>query len=309
MHLSTPQLLEIVAAFPDSTLVFTEDGYCIAHLGDQEAHEFSSSRLLTGRFVSDVFSEEKAKWFLQQIRNSIFEQRLRVSEYAISPDDIRLPNCESAKLEREHWFEARILPLNSFIDGQRAVVWAARNINERYKLEQQLRRLSETDDLTGAFNRRRFFESLANHYQTFHRHFLDCSLIMLDIDNFKRINDQYGHPCGDRVLKQVYQQICTQLREVDICARMGGEEFAILLPNTKTSEALRSAERIRIAIEEYTFTTLNHQVDVTVSLGVSSIEVTDSNCDSVLQRADDALYHAKKTGRNQAVQFLEEFSI
>ncbi|GDY25931.1 GGDEF domain-containing protein [Agarivorans sp. Toyoura001] len=302
MHLSTAQLLEIVSAFPDSTLVFTEDGYCIAHLGDQETHSFSCSRLLTGRFVADVFCEEKAKWFMQQIRMSIFEQNLRVSEYSISPMDMRLPCSESSKLQREEWFEARILPLQSFIDGHRAVVWAARNINERYKLEQQLRFLSETDALTGAFNRRRFFESLANHFQTYHRHYLDCSLIMIDIDHFKAINDEHGHPCGDRILKQLYEVIKSQLRDVDLCSRMGGEEFAILLPHTEVNDAFVSAERIRKAVEQQLFSYQQGCLHVTVSIGVSSIESSDISRDSVLQRADDALYQAKKSGRNRSCQ-------
>ncbi len=164
-----------------------------------------------------------------------------------------------------------------------------------------IEQLANTDQLTGV-NNRRAFESIAKHevaIATRYKHPL--SLLTLDIDFFKRINDNYGHEAGDDVLKQ-FTQLCSGIiRESDILCRIGGEEFVILLPVTESTAARKLAERIRsrIADNEFYLSSQNKKIPMTVSIGISQRNEFDESIDEVLARADSALYQAKNNGRNQ----------
>jgi len=122
--------------------------------------------------------------------------------------------------------------------------------------------------------------------------------MMLDIDHFKKINDTYGHLAGDFVLKEIAKIVKNLIRKSDICGRFGGEEFVILLPNTKLSGAMKLAERIRETIQNHTFDFNGKKINVTVSIGITSVGVNDSY-ESLISRADEALYEAKEKGRNR----------
>lgn len=122
---------------------------------------------------------------------------------------------------------------------------------------------------------------------------------MMDIDHFKRINDNYGHAVGDKALQVIAQFLHNMVREIDVVARMGGEEFAFVLPETGRDEAINLAERLRVKIENTTIIHENHQFNVTVSFGIFSCLAEDETLDTMLTKADDALYIAKKKGRNQ----------
>ena len=122
--------------------------------------------------------------------------------------------------------------------------------------------------------------------------------MMLDIDHFKKINDTYGHLAGDFVLKEIAKIIKDSIRKSDICGRFGGEEFVIVLPNTKLSGAMKLAERIRETIQNHTFDFNGKKINVTVSIGITSVGVNDSY-ESLISRADEALYEAKEKGRNR----------
>jgi diguanylate cyclase (GGDEF)-like protein len=122
---------------------------------------------------------------------------------------------------------------------------------------------------------------------------------MMDIDHFKRINDNYGHAVGDKALKVIAKQLQGIIREVDIVARMGGEEFAFVLPETGRNEATNLAERLRLKIANTTIKHEDHTFQITVSFGIFSCSVQNETLDSMLTKADDALYIAKKKGRNQ----------
>ncbi|MBE8733331.1 GGDEF domain-containing protein, partial [Citrobacter freundii] len=180
----------------------------------------------------------------------------------------------------------------------------------RHILENALEKSTRTDPLTGAANRR-FFDKFIKlevlNSVSFKR---SCSLIMLDIDHFKRINDTYGHPTGDRVIRQLSDLCVHSSRKNDLVARLGGEEFAIVMPETKSSEAEKLAERIRRSVEETTILSDDGQpVKWTVSLGVTEL-VSESVSREIqvsafvekfIQSADSALYQAKNSGRNQLI--------
>jgi len=125
------------------------------------------------------------------------------------------------------------------------------------------------------------------------------SILMIDIDNFKEINDEYGHTMGDEVLKGVAKSIVGSLREADYCGRFSGEEFVTLLPETDSSGAVRVAERLRKRLEQITIGIGDKQVQMTVTVGVASYQLDDANIEIIIQRANKALYHAKSQGYNR----------
>ena len=171
--------------------------------------------------------------------------------------------------------------------------------HERY------RRLASTDSLTGAVNRRKFNKLAEHELGRVQRYRRPLSLLMLDIDFFKRVNDTYGHAAGDEVLKVFYQTCVDTARKTDIVARLGGEEFAILMPETDLNAARKVAERIRHNVELLLIEVEEHNITVTVSIGISSWEQGRfKQVNQMLSAADEALYMAKAQGRNQVVLYL-----
>jgi two-component system cell cycle response regulator len=164
--------------------------------------------------------------------------------------------------------------------------------------------LAITDPLTGLFNRRRFDDVLKREFAITKRYSTPLSCLMVDVDHFKRINDLYGHDAGDRVLCGVANRVAARLREVDTPARFGGEEFAVLLPQTPKQGALVVAERIAAVVRREHFEFADGSASVTVSVGVAdSRDVTGSGPDALVKAADTALYQAKSRGRDQVVAY------
>ena len=169
------------------------------------------------------------------------------------------------------------------------------------KLQNELitaRTEAELDFLTGLVNRRRFERAvleMINEYQTRGYPF---SLILMDIDNFKKINDTYGHPVGDHVLKEIALILKTFLRANNISARVGGEEFAILVPGANAQEGVTVAQRLKSAIENRVFSTPDGEIKITASFGVTGVR-KDDTLETIFARADKALYRAKQEGKNK----------
>ena len=174
------------------------------------------------------------------------------------------------------------------------------DITERKLLEEELRRQAHVDYLTGIYNRRHFMERAEQELSRAHRYAKPLSMLMLDIDHFKQINDRHGHKVGDTVLKAVADLSQATFRDVDIVGRLGGEEFAALLPETDQPAALEAAERLRATIANARIPLPGAPpVSFSVSIGVSSMDSPEDNIDALLQRADKALYKAKDSGRNR----------
>ena len=159
---------------------------------------------------------------------------------------------------------------------------------------------AEIDFLTGLVNRRRFERALLEMINDYQTRGYPFALILLDIDNFKSINDRYGHPAGDQVLKEIALILKTFLRANNIAARIGGEEFAILVPGATVKEGEIVANRLRSTIENRTFSTLEDEIHVTASFGVTGVRVDDT-IDTIFARVDKAMYEAKHNGKNQVV--------
>ncbi|PKI12919.1 GGDEF domain-containing protein [Colwellia sp. 12G3] len=163
----------------------------------------------------------------------------------------------------------------------------------------ELAQISRIDGLTQIYNRRHWQESLEQEYAKARRHDKKLSLIMLDLDYFKLLNDNYGHQCGDMVLIEVSALISSLLRVEDIFGRYGGEEFAIILPETALSGAIELAQRICNKIATKVLIYKDQAIKVTVSLGVAQLSVEESNYEELITLSDNALYQAKALGRNQ----------
>ena len=169
------------------------------------------------------------------------------------------------------------------------------------RLVYRLQHLSQHDSLTGLLNRRAIEQSLDRESQRLQRFNEGFSVMLVDIDHFKRINDHLGHAAGDEVLRSVAQVLKAQAREVDRVARYGGEEFCVLLPHTDPEGALQAAERLRTAINQTDILWQDELIGVTVSTGTASAIDPTEPLHELLRRADDALYQAKSDGRNRVV--------
>ncbi|GAB4291468.1 MAG: hypothetical protein Kow0096_05680 [Thiohalomonadaceae bacterium] len=173
------------------------------------------------------------------------------------------------------------------------------DISDIKALELELRHLATTDLLTGLPNRRHFLERVEQELARFHRFNKPVALLMLDIDHFKQINDHYGHAIGDAVLQHFAAVARATLRKIDIIGRLGGEEFAVLLPGTELEGAQLYAERLRQAMENQPCRSAPHEIGFTISIGLTLFDSNDSDADLPLARADAALYRAKRNGRNR----------
>ena len=182
--------------------------------------------------------------------------------------------------------------------------WLPKAVQERHFAEQRandLGTLATIDGLTSVFNRRRFDELAHAEWLRYQRYMRPLSLLILDIDNFKSINDRFGHAAGDNVLIAMGKICNSAKRKTDVLARVGGEEFALLLPETDEAAATIFAERLRQEIEDHLHLIDGERVRVTVSIGMASATQSMSGFEALRKRADDALYAAKRGGRNRVV--------
>ena len=174
--------------------------------------------------------------------------------------------------------------------------------DELRRSNELLQELSSTDALTQLFNRRHFMAALGNEFERTDRYGSPLSLVMLDIDHFKRLNDTFGHQVGDEALRGLGALILDAVRSTDIAARYGGEEFCVLLPETGLEGAAEFARRLRSAVEDKTLLVDGHEVRMTASLGISACpHPAVESGDDLIRLADDAMYRAKRAGRNRVI--------
>jgi len=192
--------------------------------------------------------------------------------------------------------ELDILKLNKTLEKK-----VEQRTKELKIVNKKLLEISSTDFLTNISNRRHFFETGIKSFHLAKREKTDLSIICIDIDYFKKINDTYGHNIGDEILKLIANTMNKFIRKSDTLARTGGEEFTILLNNTDENNAFILAEKLRLEVEKSSYKDSDTQINVTISLGISQIKEDDEELDSIIIRADKALYQAKETNRNKSV--------
>ena len=201
---------------------------------------------------------------------------------------------------KTYWLDLSIMPLRNRDGKVSHFVAIQRDVSVQKVLQQQLAEQAERDPLTGLYNRRRFFEKTALSWNAYVESKEAFAILDFDIDFFKSVNDTYGHDTGDIVLQHIahlLQSVCT---EEDLVARIGGEEFSMILSHVTLEQALNVAERIRTTIENTPINLPSGPLKVTISIGIAVVDPRDKTTDSVLKRADLALYQSKHSGRNRS---------
>ncbi len=176
-------------------------------------------------------------------------------------------------------------------------------LDEATKYSEELEKKLNQDQLTGAFNRRAYDKRIEEEMARFLRYGNPFSLLIIDADKFKLINDNYGHAIGDKCLQEIIKRSIPLLRKNDMLARYGGEEFAVIMPETDAEGAREAAEKIRQTIAKIEFLYKKEKVKVTVSIGVAQVQKEDKNQQQIFERADVAVYKAKEKGRNQVLVY------
>lgn len=230
-----------------------------------------------------------------------------------------LEDCWHVKADGgRFWGSAMIAPLQTrqdeYVAGQLfpevgpddpAYCLVIRDITDKFDAGERHRRATSCDFLTGIANRRAFFEAAEFELERWRRSPRPLSLILFDADHFKQVNDRYGHAAGDAVLRHLAGVLSSTFRQVDVVARVGGEEFAVLLPSTGHADAMAIAERMRASLESESVTVDGVEVHYSVSGGVATMDAGVTGLDALIKRADDALYAAKGLGRNRIESWLQ----
>lgn len=293
------QMALILEALPDPAFILSRSGKYVAVFGGRDTRYYHDGTGLIGLHIADVIKPEKANWFLQQIARALASRQLLVEEYELSNRDVKGLPDDGPK--EPIWFEGRIQALNFLVDGEEVVLWVASNISERHLLEAKLRELSDTDQLTGLFNRRKLEHDLALHYESSVRYAVPTSIFIFDLDNLKTINDTKGHHAGDEIIQAVANICRSSIRKADTACRFGGDEFVIALPNTDREHAMQMAQRLHERFREELKRFSVAGTVVSASIGVTTILPEDRSYEDTLKRADRALYEAKSQGKDKIV--------
>ena len=291
------QFKSTASALPDPAFIIDKNGRYLDVIGGRERSLYHSSDFLVGKDLHTVFPTDLANIFLETISDSIETDSLKVLEYQLGPEDVKGTTADGPA--GKQWFEGRVYPIKDQADEVSSVVWMAINITRRKNLELRLKNISEKDPLTSAFNRRHFMQVFEQSYSIAKRYKNPLSIMVLDIDNFKSINDTFGHAAGDTVLKAIVDFCQASFRDADLFARLGGEEFIVMLPNTPTLGAAIIAERIRDGINNLPVVLAERTINFSISIGISQIDESDESYNDVINRADAALYQAKDKGKNR----------
>lgn len=268
-------------------------------------HANKSDQEVIGQCIFDVFPELPKKWFERKLEGVVqlntqafcsWEQRHHLFELPhtrpiTTGNSFMAQNCTFSPIVKDGKVEQICILVEDVTD----VCHYQTMLN---KTLEDLALANRIDGLTQVFNRKHWEECLASEFARARRYNHGLALIMLDLDHFKSLNDNHGHQCGDLVLIETAKVIKSALRVSDLFGRYGGEEFAIILPETDLIGALDVAERIRDDIAGNLLTFQGHQFAITASIGVAVIEDTDSRYEDLISRADASLYKAKDSGRN-----------
>ncbi|MGO3343998.1 MAG: GGDEF domain-containing protein [Marinomonas sp.] len=299
--ISVEQMAIVLNALPDPAFILSRSGKYVAVFGGRDERYYHDGSGLVGLFVQEMVEHEKACWFLEKIAEALDTRTLLIQEYELGIKEVN-SEIEDGPTH-PIWFEGRIQPLDFQIDDEDVVLWVASNITERHEMELKLRELSDTDKLTGLFNRRKLERNLIANYEEFKQQYLPMSVLMFDLDNLKKINDTFGHYVGDEVIMAIGHICRAELKPADVACRFGGDEFVIALSNLALEEALEFAALLYDSIKAYFGQFFSNDIASTVgvSIGVSAMLPTDHSYENVLKRADDALYQAKRSGKGKVI--------
>ena len=289
----------VLAAIPDTFFRLNREGYYLDYEQGHDASAGFSISNCVGSHIRDVLPPEIAARLLDKAHAVLATQHIGSVDYTLTHED-----------STRH-FEARLVAT-----GADEVLGLVRDISERKRTEEQIRRLAYCDSLTGIPNRQAFLETLERELLRSKEHDKKFAVLFMDLDAFKRINDTLGHDVGDHLLKVVSERLRETIRPSDLVlraehefesssggsnlARLGGDEFTILIPDLeRVEDALNVAHRVKEAMRR-PFMIEGHEIFVTASIGISLYPEDGEDCNSLLKYADTAMYHAKNCGKNNA---------
>ena len=265
---------------PDSTIVRVSSAF-------EKASGYSEEELI-GKPIGIIKNKERDKKIIQELWETISNGKTWMGE-------IKNKN----KNGEDYWLEQHIIPK---INPENNKIESFVSIGIDITTKKEMEKIASTDKLTGIYNRRMLDEILQIEIEVAQRHSSELSLIIIDIDHFKDVNDNYGHLIGDETLKTMSSIIFENIRTSDIFGRYGGEEFLIICTQTNKDNAFILAEKLRTIVGKYNFNKIGTK---TISLGISRYEKNDS-IESLFKKADEALYCAKESGRNKTVIYEEK---
>jgi diguanylate cyclase (GGDEF)-like protein len=264
----------LLVAIPDIMFRLNKEGVFLEFITAKNFPLWMDAGEFVGKNVQDVLDKRISKRFMKCLKQAAKTGNTQILKYQLSVGG------------KTHHYEARIVAT-----WEEEVLAIVRDFTD----QRQAEKMAETDPLTNIYNRRKFSKLLDQEIQRVERYDRSLSIVMLDIDHFKRVNDTYGHDTGDYVLRRITELIKENIRITDILARYGGEEFVVILPETDAKGASRQIERMRKAIEKTSFDEVGN---LTISAGITSYTGGDGR-KSMIARADKALYLAKDEGRNR----------
>lgn len=300
-------LLAIVQSIDVGIIVIDRAYHVEVWNGFIENHSGRRPEDVLGQSLFELFPEIEHHWFMHKVESvallgipafTIWEQRpylVRFKSYQpiTGREEFMYQNTSLMPLKDSHGEVAHIAII--VYDVTKVAV----NNRQLQEANGKLQRLSRTDRLTGLLNRGYWEECLGIEFTRYQRYRHSTSLVIFDIDHFKKINDTYGHQAGDAVIREVAELTRAHTRATDISGRYGGEEFVVLLPDTELDGAFLFAERLRQAIQQKVVAHGGQQIQFTISLGIALLSEDCARYEQLIERADTALYESKENGRNR----------
>lgn len=277
-------------------------------------HSARSPSDVLGKKIFELFPELPEAWFRRKVQSVSLLRNSAFTTWEQRPYLFRFKNYRPVTGRAEFMYQnSTIIPLSD-VKGKVGhtciilydVTEIATNRLQLQRANHQLHIISRTDGLTGLLNRKTWEEILQHEFKRFSRYGHTCSLLMFDIDHFKRVNDTYGHPAGDEVIRQTAAVVRNCIRDIDVAGRYGGEEFGVILTDTDAQGALIVAERLRKQVEANTVYYEDHVIHFTISIGIAEVHSRMSEPTLWIDSADRGLYRAKRAGRNQCYIYEPE---
>jgi len=282
--------------------------------GFMENHSGLTPRQVRDRYLFDLFSEIDEDWLRRKCDPVILLKNRAFTIWEQRPYIFKFRNYRPLTGSAEYMYQnSTIFPLSDARGQVTHLCFIIYDVTDvavsRLELESlngRLTQLTKIDFLTQLFNRGHWEENLIQEFNRIQRYTHKSTLLMCDIDHFKRINDTYGHAAGDEVIQAIAEAVRSNLRSTDIAGRYGGEEYAVLLVDTSIESAVVMAERLRKTVETITVSYNSHQIKVTLSLGLAEFQKSMTGHRQWIEASDKALYQSKANGRNQVTCYQPE---
>jgi len=304
-------LMEMLHTIDVGLVVLDRDYSIQIWNGFMENHSGLLPSEVKGKVLFDLFDEIPEDWFRRKAESVIMLKNKAFTIWEQRPYVFKFNNYRPITGTADFMYQnTTFIPLMSTTGQVSHLCLLVYDVTDNATHKKQLEKvnadlaiLSQTDGLTQLFNRNHWQHCIEGEFKRYTRNHHSSSLVMLDIDHFKAVNDKYGHLVGDDVIRHLAKVIHEQVRETDISGRYGGEEFVILLADTNTADALIFTERLRKTVEESVVIYNDIEIKYTVSLGIAEVEPSLSSVSQWLENVDKALYQSKNDGRNKVTSY------